>query len=113
MCARAEQKLSRRREREREWCVCVLGKHDLALLRQYRRFSETFRGKETLKGSAMLLSWQICASPFLQLQVGPRVKEKIGAALITLIKLVPLKGICVNALTLTALICNIYIYIWR
>ncbi len=31
----------------------------------------------------MLLSWQHCASPFLQLRVGPRVKQKICAALIT------------------------------
>ncbi len=41
------------------------------------------KGKLLLKGSsAMLLSWQHCASPFLQLRVGPRVKEKIRAALI-------------------------------
>ncbi len=39
-------------------------------------------GKRSLKGSAMLLSWQHCASPFLQLRVGPRVKQKIRAALI-------------------------------
>ncbi len=40
------------------------------------------KGKTSLKGSAMLLSWQHCASPFLQLRVGPRVKQKIRAALI-------------------------------
>ncbi len=40
------------------------------------------KGKKSLKGSAMLLSWQHCASPFLQLRVGPRVKLKIRAALI-------------------------------
>ncbi len=40
------------------------------------------KGKKSLKGSAMLLSWQHCASPFLQLRVGPRVKQKIHAALI-------------------------------
>ncbi len=40
------------------------------------------KGKGSLKGSAMLLSWQHCASPFLQLRVGPRVKQKIRAALI-------------------------------
>ncbi len=40
------------------------------------------KGKRSLKGSAMLLSWQHCASPFLQLRVGPRVKLEIRAALI-------------------------------
>ncbi len=40
------------------------------------------KGKRSLKGSAMLLSWQHCASPFLQLRVGPRVKPEIRAALI-------------------------------
>ncbi len=99
VCAGAEQKLSRRRERERERerCVHVLGKQDL--MWQYRRFSETkglgafFRCKKVAKGVAMLLSWQHCASPFLQLRVGPRVKHKIHAALI---KWVPLKGICIE-----------------
>ncbi len=80
MCARAEQKLSRRgererdvcaralnrncadseREKEREMCVRVLGKQDLLLAWQYRRFSETKYGlgaKKVLKQSAMLLSW--------------------------------------------------------
>ncbi len=49
---------------------------------------------------------QHCASPFLQLRAGPRVKLKMR----TLIKLLPLKYICVNELTLTALIlkCNYY-----
>ncbi len=41
-----------------------------------------FKGKKSLKESAMLLSWQHCASPSLQLRVGPRVKQKIHAALI-------------------------------
>ncbi len=40
------------------------------------------KGKKSVKGSAMLLSWQHCASPFLQLRVGPRVKQKIRVALI-------------------------------
>ncbi len=40
------------------------------------------KGKMSLKGTAMLLSWQHCASPFLQLRVGPRVKQKIRTALI-------------------------------
>ncbi len=40
------------------------------------------KGKRSLKGSAMLLSWQHCASPFLQLRVGPRVKPEIRAVLI-------------------------------
>ncbi len=79
MCVRAEQKLSRRGERERE--MRVLGKQDLSLARQYRRLSETelglgtfVKGKKSLKVSAMLLSWQHCASPFLQLRVWPWVK---------------------------------------
>ncbi len=44
VCVRAEQKLSRqtKREREREREVCArAGKQDLALARQYQRFSET------------------------------------------------------------------------
>ncbi len=45
-------------------------------------FGQIFREKKSLKGSAMLLSWQHCASPFLQLRVGPWVKQKIHAALI-------------------------------
>ncbi len=40
------------------------------------------KGKKSLKGSAMFLSWQHCPSPFLQQGVGPRVKQKIRAALI-------------------------------
>ncbi len=55
------------------------------------------REKKLLKGSAMLLSWQHCAYPFLQLRVGPRVKQKIRHF-----------G---NTETLTALI-YIYIYIY-
>ncbi len=67
----------------------VLGKQDLSLARQYRRFSDIkyglgafFKGKKSLKGSAMLISWQQCASPFLQLWVGPRVKQKTCTVLI-------------------------------
>ncbi len=75
------------REREREVCVRALREQDLALARQSQWFSETrfgrfFEGKRSLKGSAMLLSCQHCASPFLQLRVGPRVKPEIRAALI-------------------------------
>ncbi len=71
----------RERERERERGVRALGEQDLALARQYQRVSETRFGrlKKSLKGSAMLLSWQHCASPFLQLRVGPRVKQEIRA----------------------------------
>ncbi len=123
MRARAEQKLSRRGERERcvhtRWteteqtdrcvCVCWESKISHGNTGDSRRLNKVwalfFFREKTLKGSAMLLSWQHCASPFLQLRVGPQVKQKIHAALI---KLVPLKGICVNALltllTLTALI---------
>ncbi len=46
----------------------MLGKQDLtvaAILGDY---------KKSLKGSAMLLSWQHCGSPFLQLRVGTAVK---------------------------------------
>ncbi len=53
------------------------------------------RGGGSIKRSAKSLSWQHCASPFLQLRARPRVKQKMHAALI---KLVPLKFICVNAL---------------
>ncbi len=78
--------LSRRRERERERCVRVLGAQDLALAQYWRvsetRFGRFFEGKKIANGSAMLLSWQHCASPFLQLRVGPWVKQKIRAALI-------------------------------
>ncbi len=41
-----------------------------------------FEGKKVTNGSAMLLSWQHRAFPFLQLRVGPRVRQKIRAALI-------------------------------
>ncbi len=61
----------------------ALGAQDLALA-QYWRVSETSFGRffEGKKIVAKLLSWQHCASPFLQLRVGPRVKQKIHAALI-------------------------------
>ncbi len=88
-------------QRVRERCVCTLGEK-LSRAEREREVcaSETSRsrgstgdsqklglgaflkGKKSLKGSAMLLSWQHCASPFLQLRVGPRVKQKIRAALI-------------------------------
>ncbi len=118
-CVRAlGEKLSRRRERERESarererCVCACYESKTSRSRgsnvtgdsQKLGLGAFLKGKRLLKGSAMLLNWQHCASPFLQLRVGPRVKQKIRAALK---KLVPLKLICVNALTLTALI---YIY---
>ncbi len=116
MCARAEQKLSRFREREREMCVraeqklsrfrererCVrvlnrnwadseremcahaeqklsrCGERDVCARARKARPRSTgdslrlnkvwalFGGGESLKGSAMLLSWQHCASPFLR-----------------------------------------------
>ncbi len=48
------------------------------------RFGHFFEGRKVTKGSAMLLSWQHRASPFLQLRVGlgPRVRQKIRVALI-------------------------------
>ncbi len=75
------------RERERERCARALGEQDLALARQYGDSQKLglgafLKGKRSLKGSAMLLSWQHCASPFLQLRVGPQVKPEIRAALI-------------------------------
>ncbi len=50
----------------------MLGAQDLALAQYWRvsetRFGRFLKGKRSLKGSAMLLSWQHCASPFLQLE---------------------------------------------
>ncbi len=91
-------------ERERERGVCALNRADAERARERgvcaRWESKTSRshgsisdsqklglgaflkGKRSLKGSAMFLSWQHCASPFLQQGVGPRVKQKIRAALI-------------------------------
>ncbi len=87
MCARAGRETKQtQRERERERCVRVLGAQDLALAQygesQKLGLGAFLKGKRSLKGSAMLLSWQHCASPFLQLRVGPRVKQKIHAVLI-------------------------------
>ncbi len=73
---------------QRERCVRVLGEQDLTLAgglagdSQKLGLGAFLKGKKSLKGSAMLLSWQHCASPFLQLWVGPRVKQKIRVALI-------------------------------
>ncbi len=86
MCARCTETEQMQRERERERCVRALGEQDLELARtgdsQKLGLGAFLKGKRSLKGSAMLLSWQHCASPFLQLRVGPRVKQKIRAALI-------------------------------
>ncbi len=66
----------------------MLGEQDLTLAgglagdSQKLGLGAFLKGKKSLKGSAMLLSWQHCASPFLQLWVGPRVKQKIRVALI-------------------------------
>ncbi len=81
------QREREKRERERGE-VCARGWESKTLRsRGSQWFSETrfgrfFEGKRSLKGSAMLLSWQHCASPFLQLRVGPQVKPEIRAALI-------------------------------
>ncbi len=81
---RAEQ--SRRRERERG--VCARWESKTSRWRgsigdsQKLGLGAFLKGKRSLKGSAMFLSWQHCASPFLQQGVGPRVKPKIRAALI-------------------------------
>ncbi len=39
------------------------------------RFGCFFEGNKVTKGSAMLISWQHRASPFLQLWVGPWVRQ--------------------------------------
>ncbi len=105
VCARAEQKLSRCREREkgvcacwteteqtrreRERCVCLCWESKTSRgstgdsLRLNKVWALFFRGEKSRKGSAMLISWQHCAFPFLQLRIGPWVKPKIRAALIT------------------------------
>ncbi len=111
---RAEQ--SRRRERER--CVRALGEQDLALARQYRWFSETrfgrfFEGKKVTKGVCnvpKLATLCISISPTRGWATGQT--ENTRCVNRALKKLVPLKWVCVNALTLTALIytyilCNI------
>ncbi len=82
---RADAQRERNRERERAVCAHAgSGQQDLALTRQYRLFSETafLKGGKVIKQSVMLLSWQHCASSFLQLRVGPQVRQKIHAALI-------------------------------
>ncbi len=82
-CARAEQ---RERERERERCVRARWESKTSRGSpsdsQKLGLATFLKGKRLLKGSAMLQSWQHCASPFLQLRVGPWVKPEIRAALI-------------------------------
>ncbi len=83
---RAEQ--SRRRESERERCVRARWESKTSRWRgsisdsQKLGLGAFLKGKKSLKWSAMFLSWQHCPSPFLQQGVGPRVKQKIRAALI-------------------------------
>ncbi len=95
MCARWRETKQTQRERERER-ERGERERERECARSGRRTSRSrstgesqklglgafLKGKRSLKGSAMLLSWQHCASPFLQLRVGPRVKQKIHAALI-------------------------------
>ncbi len=67
----------RERERERETDVHVLGKQSIThgSTGDSQKLNKVWvifwRGKKSLKGSAMLLSWQHCSFPFLQLWVGP------------------------------------------
>ncbi len=83
---RALNRADAERERER----CVRARWESKTLRSCDSTGDSqklglgafLKGKRSLKGSAMLLSWQHCASPFLQLRVGPRVKPEIRAALI-------------------------------
>ncbi len=95
----SKQKLSRRRAREREreterkrergvcahWeskTLCLCGSTGSTSQKLNKVWLLFLMGKKSPKGSAMLLSWQHCAYPFLQLRVGPRVKQKIRAELI-------------------------------
>ncbi len=76
------------RERESGVCACWESKTSSSCgstgdsLRLNKVWVLYFRGKKSLKVSAMLLSWQHCASAFLQLRVVPWIKQKIHAALI-------------------------------
>ncbi len=84
MCARAGKE-TKQTQRERGVCACWERRTSCSRSNgesQKLGLGAFLKGKRSLKGSAMLLSWQHCASPFLQLQVGPRVKQKIRAALI-------------------------------
>ncbi len=98
-----ERPRERERERERERGVCARWESKTSRSRGSTGNSQKlnkvwplfWREKKSLKGSAMLLS---CAYPFLQLRVGPRVKQNTRCVNRALIKLVPLKWICVNAL---------------
>ncbi len=77
MCARAGRETEQtQRERERERGVCARWESKTGHS-QKLGLGGFLKGKKSLKGSAMLLSWQHCASPFLQLRVGPQVKQKI------------------------------------
>ncbi len=86
----SETDTQRERERERE------SERDTDTQRESgarARARESALGqKKSLKGSAMLLSWQHCASPFLQLWVGPRIKQKILAAFLRITKICPVKN---------------------
>ncbi len=81
MCARAEQSRRRERERERERERGVCARWESKTFSE-TRFGRFFEGKKVAKGVCKLLSWEHCASPFLQLRVGPQVKPEIRAALI-------------------------------
>ncbi len=104
------------REREREVCARTgSGQQDLVLTRQYRQFSETaflkgkrsvlgtfLKGKKSLKGATLCIS----ISPTTGWATGQT--ENTCCVNRALIKWVPIKLICINELTLTALI-NTYI----
>ncbi len=85
---RALNRADAERERERERCVRARWESKTSRWRgsicdsQKLGLGAFLKGKKWLKGSAMFLSWQHCPSPFLQQGVGPRVKQKIRAALI-------------------------------
>ncbi len=83
---REREREEREREKRERECVRTLGDKTSrsrgSTGDSQKGLGAFLKGKKSLKGSAMLLSWQHCASPFLQLRVGPRVKQKIRTALI-------------------------------
>ncbi len=106
-----ERETEREREREREMCARFESKTSLDSQKRnkvWTLFWRFFWRKKLLKGSAMLLSWQHCASPFLQLRDGPQVRQKICITR----KLVSLKLICVNMLLTLNLAALIYISLY-
>ncbi len=92
----------------------ALGEQDLSTGESQKLGLSAFlKGKKSLKGSAMLLSWhlQLCISISPTKGWATGQTENTRCVNRALKKIVPLKLICINALTLTALK-YIYIYIF-